>query len=106
MNKRFQKKLTKRIMTEVLDTLTALKSSKQLREEIPLRHAQIHLLDEDGEGVVLSIEYDEETGDIEKSFGETDGDMEVEFDPEEEDIPSEELSEWESEVLKAKGLLN
>ena len=56
MNKRFQKKLTKKIMTEVLDTLTALKSSKQLRNDIPLRHAQIHLLDEKGEGVVLSIE--------------------------------------------------
>jgi hypothetical protein len=106
MNKRFQKKLTKKIMTEVLDTLTALKSSKQLRNDIPLRHAQIHLLDEKGEGVVLSIEYDEDTGEIEKSFSETDGDMEIEFDPEREDIPSEKLDEWESEVLKAKGLLN
>ena len=106
MNKRFQKKLTKKIMTEVLDTLTALKSSKQLRNDIPLRRAQIHLLDEKGEGVVLSIEYDEDTGEIEKSFSETDGDMEIEFDPEREDIPSEKLDEWESEVLKAKGLLN
>ena len=108
MNKRFQKKLTKKLIKETLDTLTALKSSQELIDGVPLRQTVIHLLDENGEGVVLCIEYNEETGEIEKTFSETD-DMEIEID-EEEDIPSESKRKadetWESEVLKSRGLLN
>ena len=118
-----QKKITRKLIKEAINTLTALKSTNAaLSENIPLREVELHLLDEDGEGVVLCIEYDENTGELEKTFSATDeeiesvfcGDseeVEIEFTPSEEithfeDIPSEKLDEWESEVLKSKGLLN
>ena len=117
-----QKKLTRKIFKEAINTLTALRSNPQMMEELPIQEIQLHILDDGGEGVVLCIEYDESTGELHKSFSATDeeiesvfcGDseeVEIEFTPSEEithfeDIPSEKLDEWESEVLKSKGLLN
>ena len=102
-----QKKLTRRIFREAINTLTALKSNPQMMEEMPIEEIQLHILDNEREGVVLCIEYNEETGEFEKSFSATDEDLDEELeDALEEDIPSEDLNEWESEVLKSKGLLN
>ena len=106
-----QKKLTKKIFKETINTLTALRSNPQMMEELPIQEIQLHILDDGGEGVVLCIEYDESTGELHKSFSTTDEDLEDEFYGSEEithfeDIPSEKLDEWESEVLKSKGLLN
>ena len=102
-----QKKLTRKIFREAISTLTALRSNPQMMEEMPIQEIQLHILDDGGEGVVLCIEYNEETGEFEKSFSASDEDLEDEFyDSEGEDIPSEKLDEWESEVLKSKGLLN
>ena len=110
-----QKKITRKLLKEAISTLTALKSTNtKLNESMPLKEVELYLLDEDGEGVVLCIEYDESTGELHKSFSATDEEIESIFenddDSEEvthfEDIPSEKLDEWESEVLKSKGLLN
>ncbi len=110
-----QKKITRKLLKEAISTLTALKSTNtKLNESMPLKEMEIYLLDEEGEGVVLCIEYDESTGELHKSFSATDEEIESIFenddDSEEithfEDIPSEKLDEWQSEVLKAKGLLN
>jgi len=102
-----QKKLTRKIFREAISTLTALRSNPQMMEEMPIQEIQLHILDDGGEGVVLCIEYNEETGEFEKSFSASDEDLEDEFyDSEKKDIPSEKLDEWESEVLKSKGLLN
>ena len=103
-----QKKLTRKIFKEAINTLTALRSNPQMMEELPIQEIQLHILDDGGEGVVLCIEYDESTGEFEKSFSATDEDLEDEeiLRRHIEDIPSEKLDEWESEVLKSKGLLN
>ena len=102
-----QKKLTRKLIKETINTLTALRSNPQIMEELPIQEIQLHILDDGGEGVVLCIEYNEETGEFEKSFSATDEDLEDEFYvSEKKDIPSEKFDEWESEVLKSKGLLN
>ena len=49
-------------------TLGALKESSPALKELPINEIQVHLLDEDGDGVVLCLEYDESTGELNKTF--------------------------------------
>ena len=52
-------------------TLGAIKVGPGLNE-IPLNEVQVHLLDKDGDGIVLCLEYDELTGELHKTFTDTD----------------------------------
>ena len=59
-----------RILREAMVALGALKEQTSL-SELPMNEIQVHLLDEDGDGVVLCIEYDESTGELKKTFHNT-----------------------------------
>ena len=50
--------------------LGALKEQTSL-SELPMNEIQVHLLDEDGDGIVLCLEYDELTGELNKTFHNT-----------------------------------
>ena len=61
-----KKKLNKRnskILRETMVTLGALKEESPALQEMRINEIQVHLLDEDGDGVVLCLEYEtSETG--------------------------------------------
>ena len=68
------KKTTKKLSTknskilhDTMVTLGALKENHRLYD-LPMNEIQVHLLDKDGDGIVLCLEYDELTGEIEKTF--------------------------------------
>ena len=66
-----KKKLNKRnskILHETMVTLGALKEGSDALQEIPINEIQVHLLDENGEGVILCLKYDEQTGELNKTF--------------------------------------
>ena len=49
-------------------TLGALKESSDALQEMRINEMQVHILDEDGDGVVLCLEYDEQTEELNKTF--------------------------------------
>ena len=49
-------------------TLGVLKEGSDALQEIPINEIQVHLLDESGDGVILCLEYDEQTGELNKTF--------------------------------------
>ena len=68
------KKTTKKLSTknskilhDTMVTLGALKENHRLYD-LPMNEIQVHLLDKDGDGIVLCLEYDERTGELEKTF--------------------------------------
>ena len=56
-----------RILHDTMVELGALKEQTKLNN-LPLHEMQVHLLDEEGDGIVLCLEYDELTGEINKTF--------------------------------------
>ena len=88
--KKSTKKLNTRnskILHETMVTLGALKEGSDALQEIPINEIQVHLLDESGDGVILCLEYDELTGELNKTFhtmdeyyDEDDDETEVELD--------------------------
>ena len=67
-------------------TLGALKEANRLHD-LPMHEIQVHLLDKDGDGIVLCLEYDELTGELNRTFYYVDeyyateeGDIKVELD--------------------------
>ena len=56
-----------RILHDTMVALGALKEQTKLNN-LPLHEMQVHLLDEEGDGIVLCLEYDELTGEINKTF--------------------------------------
>ena len=71
--KKQQKRNTRnsKILHETMVTLGALKESSPALEELAINEIQVHLLDEDGDGVVLCLEYDEH-GELSKTFSNVD----------------------------------
>ena len=69
MNKKHYKlnKRNSKILHETMVTLGALKESSPALEELAINEIQVHLLDEDGDGVILCLEYDEH-GELSKTF--------------------------------------
>ena len=49
-------------------SLGALKGAQSALQEMHINEIQVHLLDEDGDGVVLCLEHDEQTGELKKTF--------------------------------------
>ena len=75
-----------RILHDTMVTLGALKEQTKLNN-LPLHEIQVHLLDKDGDGIVLCLEYDELTGELNRTFYDVDeyyateeDDIEVELD--------------------------
>jgi len=89
MNKKAKKKINKRnskILHDTMVTLGALKEQTKLNN-LPIHEIQVHLLDKDGDGIVLCLEYDELTGELNRTFYDVDeyyateeDDIEVELD--------------------------
>jgi predicted patatin/cPLA2 family phospholipase len=59
-----------RILEAVMATLESLTNTVHLKEMV-MNDIQVHLLDEDGDGVILSLAYDE-NGELEKTFSSVD----------------------------------
>ena len=57
-----------KILYETMVTLGTLKEGSDALQEIPINKIQVHLLDESGDGVILCLEYDEQTGELNKTF--------------------------------------
>ena len=97
---------TSKILQATMVTLGALKESSPALEELAINEIQVHLLDEDGDGVVLCLEYDEH-GELSKTFSNVDEyyeerEVELEDSDEDEEIESfieEAISEEYDEVL-------
>ena len=106
--KKQQKRNTRnsKILQATMVTLGALKESSPALEELAINEIQVHLLDEDGDGVVLCLEYDEH-GELSKTFSNVDEyyeeiEVELEDSDEDEGIESfieEAISEEYDEVL-------
>ena len=61
-------KRNSKILHETMVTLGALKEGSDALQEMRINEIQVHLLDEDGDGVILCLEYDERTGELNKTF--------------------------------------
>ena len=61
-------KRNSKILHETMVTLGALKEGSDALQEMRINEMQVHILDEDGDGVILCLEYDESTGGINKTF--------------------------------------
>ena len=76
-----------RILQATMATLESLTNTVHLKE-MAMNEVLVHLLDEDGDGVVLCLEYDE-NGELQKTFSSVDeyyeDTIEVELEDEEED---------------------
>ena len=57
-----------KILHETMVTLGALKEGSDALQEMRINEIQVHLLDKDGDGIVLCLEYDELTGELNKTF--------------------------------------
>ena len=96
-----------KILQATMVTLGALKESSPALEEMAINEIQVHILDEDGDGVVLCLEYDETTGELSKTFSNVDEyyeeiEVELEDSDEDEEVESfieEAISEEYDEVL-------
>ena len=97
MNKTKKIKLNKRnskILHETMVTLGALKEGSDALQEIPINEIQVHLLDERGDGVILCLEYDEQTGELKKTFHTVD----EYFDDDEEEVDDDVMVALEDAV--------
>ena len=70
-NSTMKKKHTTRnskILHQTLVSLGALKGAQTALNEMHINEIQVHLLDEGGDGVILCLEYEEQTGELKKTF--------------------------------------
>jgi hypothetical protein len=80
-------KRNSKILQATMVTLGALKEESPALEEMEINEIQVHILDEDGDGVVLCLEYDEH-GELSKTFSNVDEyyeEIEVELEDSDED---------------------
>ena len=56
-----------RILHDTMVALGALKEQTSL-SELPMNEIEVHLLDKEGDGVILCLEYDEHSGELNKTF--------------------------------------
>ncbi len=99
-----ERKLTKRILKEIDRVAAHMRQSKY---DLPIKEAQLALLDENGEGIGLfmTVGIDEETGEVlidrslEEIYNEEDEDMEIVVELEEHESDDFE-EEWDSAFSK------
>ena len=104
-----------KILHEAATTLASLRDKTELRNEMLINQIQVHLVDENGDGIVLCLEYDDLVdGELNKSFhsmeeyydSERETDIEVEL-YDEFDGEDEEFEEFvERERKRREPLLN
>ena len=82
-----------KILHETMVTLGVLKEGSDALQEIPINEIQVHLLDENGDGVILCLEYDEQTGELNKTFHTVD-----EYFDEEEEVDDDVIVALEDAV--------
>ena len=70
MNKKHYKlnKRNSKILHDTMVSLGALKGAQSALQEMTINEIQVHLLDENGDGIILCLEYDEQTGELNKTF--------------------------------------
>ena len=79
-----------KILHQAAASLGALKGAQSALQEMHINEIQVHLLDEGGDGVILCLEYDESSGELNKTFSCVDEfyddtiEVELEDDDEEE----------------------
>ena len=64
-------KLNKRnskILHDTMISLGALKGAQSALQEMHINEIQVHILDEEGDGVILCLEYEESSGELKKTF--------------------------------------
>ena len=76
--KRLNTNSNSKILRETMVALGALKEQTKLNN-LPIHEIQVHLLDEDGDGIVLCLEYDERNGELNKTFYNTEEMYDEEF---------------------------
>ena len=59
-----------KILHDTMVTLGALKEANRLHD-LPIHEIQVHLLDDAGDGIILCLEYDEPSGELNKTFHNT-----------------------------------
>ena len=57
-----------KILHDTMVSLGALKGASSALSEMHINEIQVHLLDEGGDGVILCLEYDESSGELNKTF--------------------------------------
>ena len=60
------KQITRMLIKDVRNALQTIAKNREI--DLPIREIRISLLDEDGEGVGLFAEYNEETGELERGM--------------------------------------
>ena len=84
------KQITNKLLKEAVKTLSGIVKHPQFRDSVPLREIRVHMLDEDGDGIGLWIEYNEETEEFQRGMISIAADMmhehEHEHDSEHDDI--------------------
>ena len=70
MNKKHYKlnKRNSKILHDTMVSLGALKGAQSALQEMHINEIQVHILDEGGDGVILCLEYDESSGELNKTF--------------------------------------
>jgi len=68
--KKQQKRNTRnsKILHDTMVSLGALKGAQSALQEMHINEIQVHLLDESGDGVILCLEYEEQTEELRKTF--------------------------------------
>ena len=100
-----ERKLTKRILKEIERVAAHMRQSKY---DLPIKEAQLALLDENGEGIGLfmTVGIDEETGEVhidrslEEIYNEEDEEMEIVVELEEHEEHDDFDEEWDSSFNK------
>ena len=57
-----------KILHDTMISLGALKETQSALQEMHINEIQVHLLDKEGDGVILCLEYDESSGELNKTF--------------------------------------
>jgi hypothetical protein len=57
-----------KILHQAAASLGALKGAQTALSEMHINEIQVHILDEEGDGVILCLEYEERTGELKKTF--------------------------------------
>ena len=57
-----------KILHDTMVSLGALKETQSALQEMHINEIQVHLLDKEGDGVILCLEYDESSGELNKTF--------------------------------------
>ena len=94
------KKISAQLLKEASKALQGIAKHPNFDTNVPLREIRIHMLDEDGDGIGLWIEFNEETGEFEKGM------MSIAAEMMEVGNEDDESDEWENRTLGNNEYLN